>query len=177
MKANEIKAAAVELMNNTSSAKEIRNQYKVLAEKYGKEAARAIVDNARELRAKDQDKLTDRRDVCLLTIDKKALEWNFDGLKKDKDFKALAGRAACKCPDVLELVAKWYPDTINGWPACKVTGKDGSRTWQVKEKYNPQAVLKACLKQIAKAAKGAKAGTTTHTIGEPCPVKVKKSEK
>lgn len=166
MKTNEIKTLAVELMNNTNSAREIRNQYNALAEKYGKDAARAIVDKARELRTKDLDKLTDRRENCLQTIDKKALEWNFDGLKKDKDFKALAGRAACKCPDVLDLVAKWYPDTINGHPAQKHTNEDGSQVWQVKEKFNPQAVLKACLKQIAKAAKGAKSGTRVHQAGE-----------
>ena len=166
MKANEIKAAAVELMNNTASAKEIRNNYKALAEKYGKDDARAIVDKARELRAKDLDKLADRRENALATIDRKALEWNFEGLKKDRDYKALAGRAACKCPDVVELVAKWYPHTINGQPAAKVTMEDGSQVWTVKTKCNPQAVLKACLKQIAKAAKGAKAGTVKHEEGE-----------
>lgn len=167
METKEIRTLSANLAINAKSASEIKGMYKVLAEQYGKAVAREIVDKAREYRAKDQAKLADRRDNVLQTIDRKALEWNFAGLLKDKDYKHIAGRAACKCPDVVELVARWYPDTIEGVPACKKTAEDGvTKYWTKKEKNNPQAVLKACLKQIAKSAKGAKGGTTIHAEGE-----------
>lgn len=166
MKANEIKTIAMNIYSTTTSAKEIKNQYKVLAEQYGTETARAIVDKAREIRAGQVEKVTNLRDSVIGTIDAKSLEWEFEGLKKDREYKALAGRAACKCSDVVELVAKWYPHTIDGIPARKVTHDDGTKTWEKKDKINASATLKACLRQIAKMAKGAKAGTTKHEEGE-----------
>lgn len=166
MNANEIKAAAMNLYNSTNSAKEIKENYKVLAERYGKADAAKIVDKAREIRAAQVEKVAELKADIRTTIDTKALAWEFEGLKKDKQWKALAGRACCKCADVAELVAKWYPHTIDGVPARKVQHEDGSRTWEKKDKINASATLKACLNQIAKMAKGAKAGTTTHKEGE-----------
>lgn len=166
METKEIRTIAMTIVMNTNSASEIKAQYAVLAEQYDKATARLIVDKARELRKKDCAKLDERRDNLKEVIDRKALQWAFDGLLKEKDWKALAGRALCKCSDVVELVARWYPHTIQGVPAQKKTADDGSKFWTVKSKCNPQSVLKACLKQIAKSAKGAKGGTTIHAEGE-----------
>ena len=174
MENKEIRTIAMTIVMNTKSNAEIKAQYAVLSEQYDKATARLIVDKARELRKKDIERLTERRDNLVEVIDRKALEWAFNGLLKEKDWKALAGRALCKCSDVVELVARWYPHTIAGVPACKKTAEDGSKYWTVKSKYNPQSVLKACLKQIAKSAKGAKGGSTLHAEGEIVPVKVTK---
>ena len=166
MKKNEIKAAAMNLYATTASAKEIKSSYAALADKYGKDAARAIVDEARAIRAKQVEQIADLRQEVIATIDKNALTWEFEGLKKDKQYKALAGRAACKCADVIELVARWYPHTIEGVPAMRKLNHDGVRVWVKKSKINASSTLKACLRQIAKCAKGAKFGTTLHTDGE-----------
>ena len=178
METKEIRTIAMTIVMNTKSANEIKEQYKVLAEQYGKETARLIVDKARELRKKDIAKLDERKVNLVEIIDRKGLEWAFAGLLKEKDYKALAGRALCKCPDVVELVARWYPHTIEGAPAYRKAVVDGEgnpvldaegnvqKVWAIKPKNNPQAVLKACLRQIAKSAKGAKGGTITHEEGE-----------
>ena len=186
MENKEIRTIAATIVANTNSANEIKASYSALAEKYGKADARLIVDKARELRKKDLERIDDRKDNILVTIDRKGLEWAFAGLLKEKDYKALAGRALCKCSDVVELVARWYPHTIQGQPAYKKTVVDGDgnpvldengnevKQWTIKSKNNPQAVLKACLKQIAKCAKGAKFGTTVHADGETVTKKVAK---
>lgn len=183
---NEIRTIAATIVANAKSASEIKAQYAVLAEQYDKATARLIVDKARELRKKEVAKLDDRKNNILATVDRKALEWAFAGLLKEKDYKALAYRAMSKCSDVVEFVARWYPHTIQGVPAHKTTVVDGEgnpvldangneqKQWTVKSKYNPQSVLKACLKQLAKSAKGAKGGTTLHAEGEIVPAKQSK---
>lgn len=181
MEAKEIRTIAMTIVMNTKSANEIKAQYEVLSAKYGKELARLIVDKARELRKKDQAKLDERKNNLLEVIDRKGLEWALNGLLKEKDWKALAGRALCKCTDAVELVTRWYPHTIRvtdadgntyGVPAKKAVSEDGNtKYWTVKEKSNPQTTLKACLRQIAKSAKSAKGGTTVHTEGEVIPAK------
>lgn len=182
MEAKEIRTIAMTIVMNTKSANEIKAQYEVLSAQYGKETARLIVDKARELRKKDQAKLDSRKNNLLEVIDRKGLEWAFNGLLKEKDWKALAGRALCKCTDVVELVTRWYPHTILvvdengktfGVPAKKAVNEEtNTKYWTVKEKSNPQTTLKACLRQIAKSAKSAKGGTTVHTEGEVVPAKV-----
>lgn len=181
MEAKEIRTVAMTIVMNTKSANEIKAQYEVLSAKYGKELARLIVDKARELRKKDQAKLEERKVNLVEIIDRKGLEWAFAGLLKEKDWKALAGRALCKCTDAVELVTRWYPHTIRvtdaegntyGVPAKKVLNEEtNTKYWTVKEKSNPQTTLKACLRQIAKSAKSAKGGTIVHTEGELVPVK------
>lgn len=182
MEAKEIRTIAMTIVMNTKSANEIKAQYEVLSAQYGKELARLIVDKARELRKKDQAKLDARKNNLLEVIDAKGLEWALAGLLKEKDWKALAGRAMCKCSTAVELVTRWYPHTIlvsdengntYGVPAKKVVSEDGNtKYWTVKDKSNPQSTLKACLRQIAKSAKSAKGGTKVHTEGELVPAKV-----
>lgn len=193
METKEIRSIAMTIVMNTKSANEIKAQYEVLSAQYGKETARLIVDKARELRKKDQAKLDERRNNLLEVIDAKGLEWAMAGLLKEKDWKALAGRAMCKCSTAVELVTRWYPHTIlvsdengntYGVPAKKVAVLDSegnevlnadgttAKQWTIKGKSNPQSTLKACLRQIAKSAKSAKGGTTVHTEGEVVPMKV-----
>lgn len=166
MKTKEINAKALEIVNKTNSAKEIKGYYAQMKEAYGTEAAKAIIDRAREIRAGYVAKVTEERETAISVIDEKALSWEFEGLKKDKAYKVLANRAACKCANVAELVAKWYPHTIDGVPAMKKANEDGTKVWVKKAKINPSATLKACLRQMAKFAKGVKSGTTKHEEGE-----------
>lgn len=183
METKEIRTIAMTIVMNTNSANEIKAQYEVLKEKHGAEIARLIVDKARELRKKDVAKIDARKNNLVEVIDAKGLEWAFAGLLKEKDWKALAGRALCKCGTAVELVTRWYPHTIRvtdadgntvGVPAKKVLSEDGNtKYWTVKGKSNPQSTLKACLRQIAKSAKTAKGGTTVHTEGELVPVVAK----
>lgn len=170
MERKEILALANKVCEGAKSMKDINAKYNDLKAAYGIEEAKAIVDNAKRLRRKDLEKIDAQRDKVVESINgARVLKAVFADLCKDKTYKKLCWIATCKCTDVGELVAKWYPHTIDGQPARKVaTDEEGVKVWTVKEvsRSNAASILVACVKNIAKDRKNQKSGTTEHTDGE-----------
>lgn len=171
MKAIEMKAIATPIAKESNSMKEVSNHYSVLKEKYGQEDAKAIVNLAKEIKRKEFEVVDVHKKSLVESIDgERVLRAVFADLKKDKDWKWLAGKAECKAGGVMELVAKWYPDTIEGMPARKVWVDESKtvRIWTEKPitKSNAAQILITCIRAIAKAAKHQKSGTVEHVEGE-----------
>lgn len=171
MKAIEMRAMAKFVAKESNSMKEISNHYSALKEQYGQEEAKEIVNRAKEMKRKEFEVVDVHKKSLVESIDgERVLRAVFNDLKKDKDWKWLAGKAECKAGGVMELVAKWYPDTIEGMPARKVWVDEAKtvRIWSEKPitKSNAAQILITCIRAIAKAAKHQKSGTVEHVEGE-----------
>lgn len=172
MNKKEILALANKVCEGAASMREINAKYNDLKAEYGQELARAIIDGAKTLRRKDLEKVDNQRDTVVNSIDgQRVLKAVFADLCKDRAYKKLCWIATCKCTDVGELVAKWYPHTIDGQPAKKVkVDEAGTKVWTVKDvtRTNAASILVACIKNVAKACKKQKSGTVNHEEGEVC---------
>lgn len=149
--------------------KDINAKYNDLKANYGQEVAKSVIDSAKQMRRNDLAKVDAQRDVVVDSINgSRVLRAVFADLCKDREYKKLCWEATCKCKDVDELVAKWYPHTINGQPARKVSTEDGGKVWMVKDvtRTNAASILVACIRNVAKARKHQKSGTEMHEEGE-----------
>lgn len=171
-------AIAKTIANKCASINAINAEYSALKNEYDLNDLRTIIDLAKDLKRKQYEEADSHRDALIGSINgERVLRAVFADLQKDKEWKWLANKAICKAGSVSELIRKWYPDTINGEPARKLWVDDAHtmRIWTVKEitRSNAASILVACIKNITKAYKHQKQGTTVHTEGEECPVKVK----
>lgn len=169
MKKNEILALANKVCEGATSMKDINAKYNEVKANYGQEVAKAVIDAAKAMRKSDLEKVDTQRDAVVGSINgSRVLKAVFADLCKDKEYKKLCWVATCKCTNVDELVANWYPHTINGQPARKVSTEDGGKVWMIKKvtRSNAASVLVACIKNVAKACKHQKSGTEKHEEGE-----------
>lgn len=169
MKKSEMKALAGVIAADAKSIKSINNEYAAVKLQHGTEVAKEVIDLAKEMYRKAMESINGQRDEVVASINgERVLRAVFADLCKDKEYKKLCWEATCRCANVSELVANWYPHTINGVPARKVATEDGGKVWMVKEitRSNAASVLVACIKNVAKARKHQKSGTEVHEEGE-----------
>lgn len=170
MKKSEKIQVAKEIAMAEVSLTAIGARYKELRDGTNAELAREIINLAKDYKRAELAKVdTLKNDVVESINGERVLKAVFKDLQKDKAYKALAYKAICKAGTVGELVSSWYPDTINGEPARKVWNADKTQqTWELKAitRSNAAGILVSCIRNLARAAKHQKSGTTNHKEGE-----------
>jgi hypothetical protein len=159
------------IADQNQSLTAIAKAYAGLLEKnYSQADARAIVDRAKEFKKADFARIDEKKAALVESINGElVLKAVFKEIQKDRRYKSLADKAYCKAGSVSELVSAWYPDTIDGEPARRVWNEGKTvRTWELKPvtKGNAASILITCIRNVAKAAKHQKSGTTKHEAGE-----------
>lgn len=152
------------------SLSEISKKYGELRQTISADLAKEIINLAKDFKRAEFSKVDEKKAVLIESINgERILRAVFKDIQKDKEWKDLANRAYCKAGSVSELVANWYPDTIDGEPARKVWNEDKTvRTWELKPitRGNAASILIACIRNVAKGAKRQTMGTTAHKAGE-----------
>lgn len=169
MTKKEILVLANKVCEGAKSMKDINAKYNEVKAEFGQDIAKEVIDAAKALRRRDLGEIDGERDAVIDGITgERVLVAVFKELSKDKNYGKLCFKAQARCKDVSELVANWYPHTISGVPARKVTTEEGGKVWMVKEvtRSNAAGILVSCVKNIAKAAKKQKSGTVNHIEGE-----------
>jgi hypothetical protein len=170
MKKSEKIQVAKEIARVEVSLTAIGARYKELREGVGVDLAKEIINLAKDYKRAEFAKVDSlKNDAVEFISGERVLVAVFKDLQKDKAYKALAYKAICKAGTVGELVSAWYPDTINGEPARKVWNADKTQqTWELKAitRSNAAGILVSCIRNLAKAAKHQKSGTTNHKEGE-----------
>lgn len=153
-----------------ASLSEISKKYGELRENLSADSAKELINLAKEFKRAELAKVDEKKAVLIESINgERVLKAVFKEIQKDKEWKELANRAYCKAGSVGELVANWYPDTIDGEPARKVWNEDKTvRSWDIKPitRGNAASILIACIRNVAKGAKRQTTGTTNHKAGE-----------
>ena len=171
MKKSDIRSSAKDIAARSNTISEISKVYTDLRENgLSPETAKAIINEAKDIKRAEYAKLDEKKAGLVESITGElVLKAVFREIQKDSRYRLLANRAFCKAGSVSELVSAWYPDTIDGEPARRVWNeKKTVRTWELKlvTRGNAASILIACIKNVAKAAKHQKSGTTKHTLGE-----------
>lgn len=170
MKKTEKLAIAKRIAMEEVSLTAIGARYKELREGVGVDLAKELINLAKDYKRAEFAKVDNLKNEVVESISgERVLKAVFKDLQKDSAYKALAYKAICKAGTVSELVSAWYPDTINGEPARKVWNEDKTQqTWELKAitRSNAAGILVSCIRNLAKAAKHQKSGTTNHKEGE-----------
>ena len=170
MKKTEKIAIAKRIAMEEVSLTAIGARYKELRDGVGVDLAKELINLAKDYKRAEFAKVDNLKNEVVESISgERVLKAVFKDLQKDSAYKALAYKAICKAGTVSELVSAWYPDTINGEPARKVWNEDKTQqTWELKAitRSNAAGILVSCIRNLAKAAKHQKSGTTNHKEGE-----------
>lgn len=171
MKKTDIYNSAKEIAARANTISEIAKVYTSLRENgLSSETAKAIINEAKDIKRAEYAKLDEKKAGLVESINGElVLKAVFKEIQKDSRYRLLANKAFCKAGSVSELVSAWYPDTIDGEPARRVWNEEKTvRTWELKPvtRGNAATILIVCIRNVAKAAKHQKSGTTKHTLGE-----------